>query len=45
MPSWNMNIGLSVKRFLLFHSRDCSGPDEIAEIKPAIRVFMHDVPQ
>jgi hypothetical protein len=40
-----MDIGLSVKRFLLLHSRDCGGAHKITESNTAIRAFMHDVPQ
>jgi hypothetical protein len=40
-----MDIGMSVTGFLLFHSRDRSGPHKIAEGKASSPAFMGDVSQ
>jgi hypothetical protein len=45
MLSLSMDIGLSVKRFVLFHSRHCSRAHEITEGKASNLAFMHDALQ
>jgi hypothetical protein len=45
MLSLSMDIGLPVKRFLLFHSLDCGGSHEITEGKASNLAFMHDALQ